>query len=243
MVAEIEDNRSGGTAPRLRSIRPRPVIRLRLRSHPAVPPEPAAPPPPRRRAAPRSEPRRRRAGRRALRHRRELGPAAPPRQPAAGARRAAKPQPAPSAAGLAGAADHAHASSARLVRRHLRQPAALVGRHRLDRARPGPAARAPSPPADDEPELNFFDNALISFSLAPDWAKFLAAAVVTAVLALIGLGLIERRLELRRRARRLRAADARARGRDAPERPRRPAPLSPRARSTADRPADLGSSP
>ena len=45
-------------------------------------------------------------------------------------------------------------------------------------------------PVEDGPELNFFDNALISFSLAPDWAKFIAAAVVTAVLALIGLGLI-----------------------------------------------------
>ncbi len=44
--------------------------------------------------------------------------------------------------------------------------------------------------AEDEIELSFIDEALISFSLAPDWAKFLAAAVVTAVLALIGLGLL-----------------------------------------------------
>ena len=46
-------------------------------------------------------------------------------------------------------------------------------------------------PAEQQlPELNFFDNAMISFSLAPDWAKFLAAAVVTVVLALIAIGLI-----------------------------------------------------
>ena len=36
----------------------------------------------------------------------------------------------------------------------------------------------------DEAELNFFDNAVISFSLAPDWVKFLTAAVVAAVIAL-----------------------------------------------------------
>jgi cytoskeletal protein RodZ len=46
-------------------------------------------------------------------------------------------------------------------------------------------------PAVAEPELTFLDNALISISLAPDWAKFLAAAAVTAVLALIGLGLLK----------------------------------------------------
>jgi hypothetical protein len=44
--------------------------------------------------------------------------------------------------------------------------------------------------AEDDIELSFLDNALISFQLAPDWAKFLTAALVTAVLALIGLGLI-----------------------------------------------------
>jgi hypothetical protein len=46
------------------------------------------------------------------------------------------------------------------------------------------------PAADDDVELNFFDNAWISFQLAPDWAKFLMVAVVTAVLALIALGLL-----------------------------------------------------
>lgn len=49
----------------------------------------------------------------------------------------------------------------------------------------------PAPePAGDGVELNFIDNALISFSLAPDWAKFVAAAAVTAVIALIGLGIL-----------------------------------------------------
>ena len=95
------------------------------------------------------------------------------------------------AAGLAGAADHPHASSARLVWGHLRQPAALVGRHRLDRARPGAPARGrASRGGRGRCRALFLDNALISISLAPDWAKFLAAALVTAVLALIGLGLI-----------------------------------------------------
>jgi hypothetical protein len=56
----------------------------------------------------------------------------------------------------------------------------------LPSAEPAMAAVA----ADDDIELSFFDNALISFSLAPDWAKFLAAALVTAVLALIGLGIL-----------------------------------------------------
>jgi hypothetical protein len=51
-----------------------------------------------------------------------------------------------------------------------------------------PAVAAPA--ADDDVQLTFIDNAVISFSLAPDWAKFLAAAVVTAVLALIGLGIL-----------------------------------------------------
>ncbi len=55
---------------------------------------------------------------------------------------------------------------------------------------PLPAAEPEVAVVDDGPELNFFDNALISFSLAPDWAKFVAAALVTAVLALIGLGLL-----------------------------------------------------
>jgi len=54
---------------------------------------------------------------------------------------------------------------------------------------PLPAAE-PAVAAQDDVELSFLDNALISVSLAPDWAKFLAAALVTAVLALIGLGLI-----------------------------------------------------
>ena len=40
------------------------------------------------------------------------------------------------------------------------------------------------PAAADEPELNFFDNAVISFSLAPDWVKFLTAAIVAAAIAL-----------------------------------------------------------
>lgn len=51
-------------------------------------------------------------------------------------------------------------------------------------------ASEPAVAAEDDVELSFLDNALISISLAPDWAKFLAAALVTAVLALIGLGLI-----------------------------------------------------
>jgi hypothetical protein len=52
------------------------------------------------------------------------------------------------------------------------------------------APHASAEAADEAPELNFFDNAMISFSLAPDWAKFLVAATVTVVLALIGLGLL-----------------------------------------------------
>lgn len=39
-------------------------------------------------------------------------------------------------------------------------------------------------PAAEELELNFFDDAVISFSLAPDWVKFLTAAVVAAAIAL-----------------------------------------------------------
>ena len=43
------------------------------------------------------------------------------------------------------------------------------------------------PAAAEEPELNFFDNAVISFSLAPDWVKFLTAALVAAAIALAAL--------------------------------------------------------
>lgn len=54
---------------------------------------------------------------------------------------------------------------------------------------PLPSAE-PAVAVEDDVELSAIDNALISVSLAPDWAKFLAAAVITAVIALIGLGLI-----------------------------------------------------
>ncbi|HYH61455.1 MAG TPA: DUF2510 domain-containing protein [Solirubrobacterales bacterium] len=48
---------------------------------------------------------------------------------------------------------------------------------------PLPSAE-PAATATEEPELNFFDNASISFALAPDWMKFLIAAVVAAAIAL-----------------------------------------------------------
>lgn len=52
------------------------------------------------------------------------------------------------------------------------------------------ATQAQGTTPQDDIELSVFDNALISLQLAPDWAKLVAAALLSAVLALIALGLL-----------------------------------------------------
>ncbi len=188
MAAEIEDNRSGGNGAAPAEHPPASIDPPAPSEHPAVPPEPAAPPPPP--AAPL-------LGQSFAAPGQVVEPydtsesAPPPSAPPQPAPAPAQPQPAP----------QPPVSQAPPIT-SMPPPPGWYGdifgnpprwwdgtvwtEHVLA---PLPAAE-PAVAAEDDVELSFLDNALISISLAPDWAKFLAAALVTAVLALIGLGLI-----------------------------------------------------